>query len=174
MDRLATVLNILTGVILGLLYFTPVRVLFESEAKVHAVSAVAAPAVEAPPPDSFALEASGVSPSSPAPSQPSVPPVRCEEPMQLPPSIAQPIARENVSAGARESAPTPADLAPPLTEQAPRLGMAFCRACGAPAHDEKFCTQCGQPLPRKNHCPGCGREAEPGKKFCGECGTPLK
>lgn len=172
-DRLATALNILTGVILGLLYFTPVRILFESaEAKVHAVSAVAAPAVQAPPPDSFAPQASAVSAQSPGPSPPSVPPRR-EEPMRLPPSIAQPIAQENVSAVAWESAPTPADPSPPPTSQAIRLGVAFCPACGAAAHDEKFCTQCGQPLPRKNLCPRCGREAEPEKKFCGECGTPL-
>jgi hypothetical protein len=143
-----TGVTIVNGAILGLAYFSPLRVVFD-----QGVGAQAPPApAMASPHASAAVVGTPVGPSATvATAQPAV--VRIE------PVVV---------------APSPAPVqAPPAVQSTVAGQTAFCGTCGAPSQGGKFCVQCGAPLPQKVICPGCGTESEPGIKFCRHCGSPL-
>lgn len=150
-------LTILNGVILGLAYLPPLRVLFDPTPGTRAV---------------------------PAPSPVMSPPVGVAPPVAvadtaLPTTVAQAATAAVVEPAApaavvAHSAPSAAvDQVAPAARPAIAEHFTFCEACGARSQGGKFCTACGAPLPRKVLCPKCGMESQPGKKFCRECGTSL-
>jgi hypothetical protein len=143
-----TGVTILNGAILGLAYFSPLRVVFDQGVGTQAPPA---PAM-ASPRASSAVMGTAIGPTATLATAPSAA-VRVE------PVVV---------------APSPVPVQAPAAVQSTVAGQAaFCGTCGAPSQGGKFCVQCGAPLPQKVTCPGCGTESEPGKKFCRHCGSPL-
>jgi hypothetical protein len=154
MDAIHGADAVLTGVILSMIYLSPIRDVFMKR------EPAAALAEAAPPP--FPTDA--VAP--PWPSEPSrsvtaaVP-----EPVLPPPWPSEP--------AQTVAAEVPEPVLPPRPEPAPAVSAQVCAACGAGDQDGKFCTQCGKPVAAPAVCRRCGTQTVPEEKFCRECGIAV-
>jgi hypothetical protein len=151
-DFFESAMNTVSGIILGLVFFSPARELFGRPA---AAGPAMGPVVQMPMPTPPAAPMSWT--PAPPPPAPPAPPVEFAppEPAITPEPVATP-----------EPVITPEPVAP--------KPVPVCAKCGTPSTGTKFCEECGALFVAKIQCPACGAEIRPGKKFCGECGGPVQ